>query len=125
MRRVALLYNATPHSALGYTPFFTLVGLYSVVLGFARVILPIGDFWRATYLKEIWTGFQDEHIFRNSEETLGEKELEVGNLIVFELPEAERKKLDRCSGCTQYNPHWPSPHRIKELRDNVVRVNII
>lgn len=75
VKKAVWIYNATLHSVLGDTLFFTVIELDSRLLGFAYITAPFPtyDSLRESYPKERWAEFQDDEIFRNSKEVSEER----------------------------------------------------
>lgn len=113
-----MIYNNTPHGALGDTPYFSVFGVDCLVPGLSAVTPQIEPKLRKLYLRDRWVQFQDLKETKDNSDTT--KNISVGDIISYELPEPERKKIQHVSGCRQYLPHWSLPHRVKEVCDNTV-----
>ena len=122
LRDAVVVHNATLHSALGDSPFFTMFGFDATLPGWQRYRPDKDEVWRSATRRELRHRAMIRAQLLEGRMKLEEKEdFAVGDIVVYILSEYERKH-DRPSASTSdaYTPRWSLPSRVVEVNPHTV-----
>ena len=117
-----VVHNATPHSALGDSPFFTMFGFDATLPGWQRYRPDRDEVCRSATRRELRHRAMIRAQLMEERMKLEEKEdIAVGDIVVYILSEYERKH-DRPSASTSdaYTPRWSLPSRVVEVNPQTI-----
>jgi len=111
LRDAVAVHNATPHSSLGDSPFFTMFGFDATLPGWQRYRPDKDEVCRSATRREMRERMKLEE----------KEEVAVGDVVVYILSEYERKH-DRPPASTSdaYTPKWSLPRRVVEVSPRTI-----
>ncbi|CRG94399.1 retrotransposon [Plasmodium gallinaceum] len=121
VQNATLIYNNTPHGALGEIPYFAMFGMYCICPGFAELVPITTSEMRIIYLNDRWKNISEDVNEIKRKPIIENKNIKVGDIISYELSEYERKQMKHYSGNIQYKPYWSFPHRVTKVENGILK----
>ena len=122
LRDAVAVHNATLHSSLGDSPFFTMFAFDATLPGWQRYRPDRDEMCRSATRREIRHRAMIRAQLLGERMKLEEKEdVAVGNVVVYIFSEYERK-YDRPPASTSdsYTPKWSLPSRVVEVNSRTI-----
>ena len=122
LRDAVAVHNATPHSSLGDSPFFTMFGFDATLPGWQRYRPDRDEVCRNVSRREIRHRAMIRAQLLGERVKLEEKEnIIVGDIVVYILSDYEKKQhRPPASTSEAYTPKWSLPSRVVEVNSRTV-----
>lgn len=113
-----LVYNATPHSILGTTPYNLVFGQDLVIPGWSEFTPVIGEPTRQLTRLERFYRSLGKHILEtlNTNALPPDDVFKVGDIITYKLSSPESSHIPHLSGTAKWNPQWSLPYRVMKVK---------
>eukprot|EP00922_Rhytidocystis_sp_ex-Travisia-forbesii_P071662 GHVS01106947.1.p1 GENE.GHVS01106947.1~~GHVS01106947.1.p1 ORF type:complete len:383 (+),score=33.61 GHVS01106947.1:144-1151(+) len=127
LRDAVLAYNATPHSAIGSSPFYKLYGFDMTFPGWQAVDeRPTEEVRHARLRLERLCSLVRSNMLRDEQLRLSSgHNFSVGDMVVYHMSEYERRKALQAGddlNSRKYGPQWSLPVKVAEVQERTLKV---
>lgn len=119
-----MIYNSTPHTQLGTTPFNLVFGQDLVIPGWAE-FTPISSepTRQITRMERLYRALGKEMLSLLYTSPPPETEpFRLGDIITYFLSSSESSSIPHLSGTVKWNAQWSPPHRVMRLKQGQLSV---
>lgn len=119
-----LAYNCTPHSALGESPGFLMLGFDVALPGWQRYQRSAPTDIRLAKVQDLRNRMAMKAIIQSNDgvRLTAANEFKIGDWVVYHLSGYERKQQAGEEGLVKYTAEWSEPVRITELNQGAAMV---
>eukprot|EP01068_Selenidium_serpulae_P014757 Selendium_serpulae@DN6139_c3_g3_i2.p1 len=118
-----LIHNATPHMFTGETPFALLFGQDLILPGWQNMSRSLAEEERLQEMSNRrMRDLMHFEVLKMSARNTEQKNVNVGDVVVFRLSEYERQSHEHITGEPKYRAKWSLPQRVTAVKQGVVMV---